>query len=265
MYEFHKDRKGYFLMQEQNAVEYVIPYIEQFTRLSPNMRVMEIGCGEGGVIKAFVDKGMQGVGVELDHSRVVNANIYLKDYIENGSIMIFSKNIHDATLEEVGGAFDLIVLKDVIEHIFDQEALLEKLRFFLKPNGQIYFGFPPWIMPFGGHQQILKNKKMSLIPYTHLLPRNAYAQLLKKTGSDTVELEAMLEIYDTQISIQKFERIVKNTNFKTVDRTIYFINPIYKYKFKINPIKQWKFISAIPVLRDFLSTCAYYLVEKEER
>lgn len=262
MYEFHKDRKGYFLMQEKNAIEYVIPYIEEHIVLRSGMRVMEIGCGEGGVLKAFVDKGLQGVGVELNQSRVDNANEWLVDYIADQRITIFSKDIHQSTLDEVGGAFDLIILKDVIEHIFDQKALLQKLRSFLKTDGSIYFGFPPWIMPYGGHQQVLNHKWLSKLPYTHLLPKSMYKTLLEKNKIEQFAIDEMLEIYDTQISTARFESLVKETGYTITDRTLYFINPIYKYKFNVQPMKQWKFLTAIPGLRDFLSTCAYYIIKK---
>ena len=49
--------------------------------------------------------------------------------------------------------FDLILLKDVIEHIPDQERVIPYLKEFLKPGGRVFFGFPPWYMPHGGHQQ----------------------------------------------------------------------------------------------------------------
>lgn len=48
MFEFHKDRKRYFDIQVWNAEKHVIPFIEQTFPIRPAMRVLEIGCGEGG-------------------------------------------------------------------------------------------------------------------------------------------------------------------------------------------------------------------------
>ncbi len=78
--------------------------------------------------------------------------------------------------------FDLIILKDVIEHIHDQDAILSRLRNFLKPGGHIFFGFPPWQMPFGGHQQVLAHRLLSRTPYFHLLPVPLYRGILKAFG-----------------------------------------------------------------------------------
>ncbi|HNE93368.1 MAG TPA: methionine biosynthesis protein MetW, partial [Chitinophagaceae bacterium] len=69
MFEFHKDRKRYFDIQVANASEYVIPFIEKKFTIKEEMRVLEIGCGEGGVLKAFLQKGCTGLGVEFDIPR----------------------------------------------------------------------------------------------------------------------------------------------------------------------------------------------------
>mgnify|MGYP000075898353 CR=1 FL=1 len=68
MFEFHKDRKRYFEMQILNTNKYVLPFIEEKFPVKAGMRVLEIGCGEGGVLKAFTDRGCIGVGVELENT-----------------------------------------------------------------------------------------------------------------------------------------------------------------------------------------------------
>lgn len=156
MYNFHTDRFAYFQTQTLNTEKYVIPFIELFIGdIRSRQKVMEIGCAEGGVIKAFVNKGCKGTGIELDGIRVKQAKEFLKDDIEDGSVDLIHGNIFDGNLTaEFTGQFDLIIVKDVIEHIHDQNGLLRRLKTYLAPHGLIFFGFPPWRMPFGGHQQI---------------------------------------------------------------------------------------------------------------
>jgi cyclopropane fatty-acyl-phospholipid synthase-like methyltransferase len=149
MFEFHTDKKRYFEIQLENAEEYVIPFIETKFNVTTGTRVLEIGCGEGGVLSAFIKRGCIGVGVELHEQRLQLARELLKDEIESGKISFIAKDIYQVTLEEIGGRFDLIVMKDVIEHIFDQKKLLQRLHDLLLPQGVIFFGFPPWQMPFG--------------------------------------------------------------------------------------------------------------------
>lgn len=259
MLEFHKDRYGYFQMQTQNAEKYVIPFIEQKKKLIPGMRVMEIGAGEGGVLKAFIDKGCMGVAVEVDLERVENAEKYLAEEIAAGKLKYVARNIYEVSIEDLGGKFDLIVMKDVIEHIHNQKKLIQWLHEFLLPGGLIYFGFPPWQMPYGGHQQ-MGAKKLSKLPWIHLFPMKVYRGMLRLFGETAINTEGLAEIKETGISIERFERIVRDTGWQVVLKQHYLINPIYEFKFNLKPRRQWSPVTKVPYLRNFVTTCVYYLI-----
>src|SRR5687767_12280475 len=117
MFEFHSDRKRYFEIQKLNTEKYVIPFIEQKISITPGFRVLEIGCGEAGVLMPFLERGCVAVGVELDVPRLDMANEMLKDYVQSGKVMFLGKDIYEVDADkELGGKFDLVILKDVIEH-----------------------------------------------------------------------------------------------------------------------------------------------------
>lgn len=264
-FEFHKDKETYINYQRENAINYVIPFIEEKLPLKKGMRVMEIGCAEGGVLQAFIQKGCHGTGVELMNSRYENAKKLLHEEIKAGQATIINKDIYDVDIDrEFPERFDLIVLKDVIEHIHDQDKILSKLRDFLKADGHIFFGFPPWQMPFGGHQQIASSKLLSRLPYYHLLPKPLYKGILRSFGESNRIVDDLIEIKETGISIERFERLIKKNHYRIEKRTFYLINPIYKYKFGLNAKVQYKLLSSIPILRNFTTSCMYYLVKKEE-
>lgn len=260
MFEFHGDRKRYFDIQSLNSKKYILPFIESNFTLHSRMRVLEIGCGEGGVLKPFLDKGAICVGVEFDKTRIENGEKWLSDDIEKGMLSFVIKDIYDTSVESLGGKFDIIILKDVIEHIHGQAKLLTRLQYFLNPGGIIFFGFPPWQMPFGGHQQ-LSQSSLSKVPYFHLFPRAVYKGILKLFKEKEHVVNDLLEIKDTGISIERFEKIVIKTNYKVVDKIHYLFNPIYEYKFNIKPKKQNKLISKIPYLRNYFTTCVYYIIK----
>ncbi|MCB0634202.1 MAG: methyltransferase domain-containing protein [Saprospiraceae bacterium] len=262
-FEFHKDKDRYFEMQRENAADYVIPFIQQHTDLPAGAHVLEIGCAEGGVLKAFLDMGCTGVGVELSADRLRLAATYLEPEVKAGKVRLMAQNIYDTDPKrDFEHLFDLIVLKDVIEHIPDQGRLLRKLQDFLKPGGHIFLGFPPWQMPFGGHQQICRHRLLSKLPYYHLLPAVAYAGILKAGGEPEHVVEELLEIKETGLSIGQFEKLAVEADFNILGKQLYLINPIYRYKFNLNARKQNKVVGAIPYLRNFLTTCAYYLLER---
>jgi len=257
VFEFHADRKRYFEIQLLNAEKYVIPFIEEKYSIRPGMRVLEIGCGEGGVLKAFINKGCEGVGVELDAPRIELAKEYLPDDIAAGRLRFVAKDIYQVDVkEDLNGLFDIIVLKDVIEHIHDQAKLIGWMKNFLNPGGIVFFGFPPWYMPFGGHQQI-GHSRISKLPYIHLLPKGAYRWLLKKKKEP---VEALMEVRETGISIERFEKICKKEGYRFVHKRHYFLNPIYEWKFGWKPRTQGLVIKAIPFVRNFFTTCVYYII-----
>lgn len=257
----HRDERARFDQQVDNSRSYVLPFIESTIALGPGVNVLEIGCGEGGVLLPFAQRGCYCVGVDLNPLRIDIANNFLVAQVQKGQMQFLAQNVYDqGFLSKFSGYFDLIILKDAIEHIPDQEKFIPYLKNFLKPQGQIFFGFPPWYMPFGGHQQVCHNKFASVLPYYHILPKGLYKGILKMFGESEPVITELLEIKDTQITIERFEKIVQESDLKVLHQQHFLINPIYKYKFGLQPRKQLGFISAIPYIRNFLTTCVYYSV-----
>ncbi|KAA2241613.1 class I SAM-dependent methyltransferase [Chitinophaga agrisoli] len=259
--QHHKDATLRYQQQVDNSRNYVIPFIEQAMPIQPGTRVMEIGCGEGGVLTPLLEKGCHCVGVDLDHPRIELANQFLGNYVQNGQLRLITRNIYDVDfLGEFRNAFDLIILKDAIEHIPDQAKIIGYLKNLLAPKGQVYFGFPPWYMPHGGHQQICQSKVLGMLPYIHLLPRPLYRGLLRAAGEHNGTIQELMDIRDTGISIERFEKIVQQQGFAVTRKQHYLINPIYKYKFGLQPRTQWGPVSKLPFVRNFLTTCVYYMI-----
>lgn len=262
--EHHSNHQMRFDQQVENARNYVLPFIEKTLAINTGTRVLEIGCGEGGVLRPFYERGCECVGVDLDQPRIDLAHAFLKDEIASGHMLIMNQNVYEEDfLKKYTGYFDLIILKDVIEHIHGQEDFIPFMKKLLKEKGQIFFGFPPWYMPFGGHQQIAKKKWTSKIPYYHLLPMGMYKWILKTAGEGQHAIDSLVDVKQTGISIERFERICKRSGYTIVNRQWFLFNPIYKYKFGLEPRKQFWLFGAIPFVRNFLTTCAYYTIQKD--
>ena len=257
----HKDARLRFRQQEENSENYVMPFIEERFRLHAQMRVMEVGCGEGGVLLPFLRRGCRCVGVELVPFRIELAAAFLKEALASGALELVNKNIYDIDfLGRFKGQFDLIILKDAIEHIPEQHKLMTHLKKLLKPDGVIFLGFPPWQMPYGGHQQVCQSKRLSKALYIHLLPRFVYRALLKRGGEAEATIAELLELRHTGLSIERFERILKKQQYRIVLKRFYLINPIYKYKFGWRPRVQNRLVARLPFLRNFVTSCVYYLI-----
>lgn len=254
----HSDRKKYFNEQALTTRKYVIPYLHDLIEINENTSVLEIGCGEAGNLVPFLDMGCKRVvGIDISEGRIENGQLYHSDHPNYKNLELIAEDIYDTeTTEE----FDIIISRDVIEHIPNQEKFMNRCRDFMKPNGLYFIGFPPWYNPFGGHQQLLKHKLFSKLPYFHIIPRSLYKGLLRLMGESEAKIKGMLEIYDTRITIDRLNKILKINNYQILKKTDYLFNPNYETKFGLKPRKQLKLISSIPFVRNFFVTASYYVV-----
>lgn len=257
MQKRHKNRLQYFQEQEYTTRQYVIPYIEKVKCINNGVKILEIGCGEGGNLKPFLDAGCICTGVDISEWQIKNADTYFKTHSAYTNLKLICNDIYNLKPET---SFDVIIMRDVIEHIPNQEKFMHFIKDFLATEGVIFFGFPPWQMPFGGHQQVLKNKFLSHLPYFHLLPNFFYKALLKAFRVTDDQINALFDFKATGISIERFERILRKENYYVNRRTFYFINPNYEAKFKLKPRTQLSIITAVPWVRNFFTTAMYYVV-----
>lgn len=255
----HIDRQKYFDEQTYTTKKYVIPYIDQFKPISPEIRVLEIGCGEGGNLQPFLDLGCSCVGIDLSKIQIENARRFYQNHPHFSNLELISADIYK--IETLKEPFDVIMLRDVIEHIPNQQFFMQFVKQFLKVDGVIFFGFPPWYNPFGGHQQVLSGFA-SKIPYYHILPKSFYLGILNLFGFKKKDVIELLEIHDTGISIERFERILRKENYKILKKTDFFINPNYEIKFGFKPKLVIFPFNKIPFLRNFYTTAVYYLVSE---
>ncbi len=260
MQKRHKNRLQYFKEQEYTTKNYVIPYISEIKPISKNINLLEIGCGEGGNIKPFLDIGCKCTGIDLSINQIERAKKFFQSHPNSFNLKLINNDIYKIIPES---AYDIIIMRDVIEHIPDQEKFMSFIKKFLAPKGVVFFGFPPWQMPFGGHQQVLKSKILSHLPYVHLLPDSLYKFLMNLFGESDATFRSRMDIKKTGISIERFEKILKNENYIINKKTYYLINPNYKAKFNLKPRKQLIIVTKVPWLRNFFTTAMYYIVSQE--
>ena len=153
------------------------------------------------------------------------------------------------------------MLRDVIEHIPNQERFMHYLKDFMHGESIVFFGFPVWCNPFGGHQQICSNKLLAHMPWLHLFPNALYKKVLHWGKEKPGTIKGLLEIKATGISLHRFEKILSKEQYQVLCHTHYLINPNYEIKFGLRPRIVPKLLQ-IPYLQDFYTTAMYYVVKK---
>lgn len=259
MQKRHTDKRQYFEEQVYTTEKYVIPFIERIIPVSKGMRVLEIGCGEAGNLKPFLDRECVCFGIDINETKIELGKQFYAGHPHKELLYLKTGNIYDEKNIE---KYDIIFLRDVIEHIHHQESFLKFLHYFMHSNTMVFFAFPPWQNPFGGHQQICRSKLLSNLPFFHLLPKKAYIFVLKIFGEQKERIDELIEIKETGLSIECFDKYLRQADLRIRQKEFYFINPNYEVKFGLKPRKTAKIFRSIPYVRDFVTTCIYTVVSK---
>jgi SAM-dependent methyltransferase len=107
--------------------------------LDPTASVLEIGCGTGATGALALKRGRAGryVGVELFEGAAAAAREVLSDVIV-GDV----EQIPFDTFDWQPAAFDALILSEVLEHLREPWAVLEKLSRFVRPGGLVLASSP---------------------------------------------------------------------------------------------------------------------------
>lgn len=110
---------------------------EKYLRLVPNTvkkpRILDVGCAEGRLLRAFLEKGCECRGVE-------HPDYPEKRFRETERITYLKGNLDELVLDKDG--FDLIFLWHVLEHLDEPDQTLRRLCEILRPEGRIILAVP---------------------------------------------------------------------------------------------------------------------------
>ncbi len=128
--ELYKQSKFTYEQETENLVTTYLTALEPVLRQLPkDARILEVGCGNGFLLKALYEKGYVNVsGVEPSTDAVAKSDALIRDKIMVGVLS-------PATFKS--GVFDLICFFQVLEHMRDPNDLLRICHDLLVPEGFI--------------------------------------------------------------------------------------------------------------------------------
>lgn len=257
MQERHSNRAQYFNELAASCEKYFIPYLNKFISIRPGMRVLEVGCGDGGNLLPFARLGCKVTGIDISERRIADARVFFEQ--QRVDAQLLAADIFDVS--GLDGMFDIVLIHDVIEHIGQKQEFLNHVKRFLSPDGILFVGFPAWQMPFGGHQQICQSPIVSHLPFVHLLPAVFYEGVLRLAGESEHCVNELIDIKRCGVTVEHFEYLLKECNYTLIERQLWLINPHYEIKFGLTPQKLPDLIGAIPYLRNFVSSSCFYILK----
>jgi SAM-dependent methyltransferase len=111
-------------------------YLPEF---SPSgARVLDVGCGDAGVLIAFAEAGATCSGLEPDARSRERGALRAE---EHGVRLDLRDGVAEA-LPFGDAEFDLVVLDNVLEHVQDREQTLAEIRRVLRPGALLYLVTP---------------------------------------------------------------------------------------------------------------------------
>lgn len=107
--------------------------IIELAGLVEGKRILDVGCAAGRLGAILKEGGAQVIGVEISEDAAAQARKVLD--------RVYEFDIEGQWPREIG-TFDLVLLPEILEHVFDPEAVLRSVRTVLKDDGAIIITTP---------------------------------------------------------------------------------------------------------------------------
>lgn len=216
-------------------------------------KVLDMGCGASGKSLYYVSVGAtEVVGVDIVPHYKEEAEAFAEKLGFSDRFAFILGDALNLPVEDC--TFDVVIMNDFMEHIYDPErAVTEALRV-LKPGGRLYINFPPYYHPTGIHMSDVIG-----IPWVHMLFTqktliNAYKDLVKGLPDEADRLSLRFSTdengkeyisYLNKMTIRRFRAIAKKMK---LDILWYKEIPLRSY---------FKLFAKLPLLKEmFVKMCA---------
>jgi len=141
----------------------------------PNMRVLEIGCGDGRLLSGL--KPSHGVGIDFSAEMIQRAQQL------HPEMTFLHADAHD--LSNINETFDVIILSDLVNDLWDVQRVLEQLKRLSTPRTRIIINFYSrlWQLTLNVAQTL--NLATTNL-YQNWLTREDVSSLLQLAGFETI-------------------------------------------------------------------------------
>jgi SAM-dependent methyltransferase len=173
LHELYRDmRDNAYLAEEPGRRRTSQRLLDAVERHAPRGRMLEVGCGHGLLLDEARQRGWAVEGIEIaDASRAHAQQLGL--------------DVRDQTLEQTDGAYDAVVLADVLEHLDDPVDALRRIAGLLLPGGVTLIVTPD---PASRTAKLAGARWWGYLPsHTYLIPHATLRGLLRDAGLEPVE------------------------------------------------------------------------------
>ncbi len=232
----------YWNYQNKLAELYYIPLFAEWGVPINGKKVLDVGCGDGGFTAALAEAGADCTGVEVRDFGWKSTSHNLR--------FIQQDILADDAASKLGDDYDIIILRDVIEHIplTIKYEFMEVLKKFTSSQSVILMTFPPFYSPFGLHQQTFLSSFLKKVPYLGWVPGSLLDGLLKIMGESDKALADVKEIRECRMTIRHYRGMIAKLQYIVDREKHYLIRPSHelRYGWKLRESR----LTRVPILRE---------------
>ena len=126
-----------WIPHDKTEADWAMVLLDEY--LTTEKVVLDLGCGIGLESRYFAERGTEVVGVDISRKNIIQAKINNLEYREHTSFIV-----DDITTITLNRRFNIVLLHDVLEHVFKDEqeiTLLNAIKHTAK-NGIIFIKCP---------------------------------------------------------------------------------------------------------------------------
>ena len=258
------ERRRYDEYRSSQA-DLVLSRIQAFGHSIEGKRVLDLGCNNGSITRAYLEHGAKKVvGVDIDEAAILEAQSRFSDM---ASLSFLCGTTTALPLADA--SVDMIVSFDVFEHVEFPDVILAECHRVLTPGGVLVLGTWGWGHPFAPHlwstmpvpwSHLLVSERTLLracrrvyespwyVPNMHDLDANG-AKIPDKYRSESIATGYLNKLY-----VRDFERLFKDS-------------PFMRYRLDLKPFgsryaKWTKVLVRVPWIREFFTSALWACLEK---
>ncbi len=116
---------------------YFYPTAARFVGPVDGCRLLDLGCGNGYLLREIVRRQPNAPVAGIDFSRALLSNA--RTQVPSGSFCLGDLN---TSLPFADASYDLVILSEVYEHLLQPRGLLDEMHRVVKPEGECVITFP---------------------------------------------------------------------------------------------------------------------------
>ena len=213
------------------AAELMTQHVVSKSKIKDKYKILDVGCGFGGTIKSLNEKysSCEFIGVNIDPRQIEVAK---KEVIAKNKNKIEFFEADACILPFSESKFDVVLCIESIFHFSDREVFFKECQRVLKPNGILVVS--------------------DFVPI-HLI--NSFINFIEHAFHLVDKVYGLMRI---DISISKYKKIAKNTNFsvESIDNITANTFPTYRFlkqNFSIHLSKDKKKFSRATLMIEYAS------------